>query len=86
MCCDIHEPGFGYLFTECGGREVIVLDSKLNDTTYKSQPLTLGLLNPVWNFTELNELILAKCNNTYKVGDEYKSGEYMIWLDLDLPW
>jgi len=35
FCCDIHEPGFGYLFTDCGGSEVIVHVDKLNDTTYR---------------------------------------------------
>ena len=36
FCCDIHEPGYGYLFTDCGGNEVIVLNEKLSDTTYKN--------------------------------------------------
>lgn len=36
FCCDIHEQGYGYLFTDCGGSEVIILPEKLNDTTYKN--------------------------------------------------
>jgi hypothetical protein len=45
------------------------------------------LSQAVWNFTELNELILSKCNNTYKVIDEYMlSGAYELWMTLDLPW
>ena len=46
-----------------------------------------GFANPLWNFTELQQLILAKCNNTYKVLDEYMlSGEFDVWMTLDLPW
>lgn len=41
----------------------------------------------VWNFTELQDLINAKCNNTYKVLDEYMaSGGFDIFADLSLPW
>ena len=36
-CCDIHEPGFGYLFTDCGGGSVFIRQDKLNDTTYLNQ-------------------------------------------------
>jgi len=29
FCCDIYEPGYGYLFTDCGGSEMIVLNERL---------------------------------------------------------
>jgi hypothetical protein len=37
ICCDVFEPGYGYLFTDCGGEKVVVLDSKLNDTYVKNE-------------------------------------------------
>ncbi|CDW89739.1 UNKNOWN [Stylonychia lemnae] len=87
FCCDIYEPGYGYLFTDCGGSEMIVLNDRLNDNLYKDQQKVLGFTYPLWNFTELQALINAKCNNTYKVVDEYAwGGEYQIWMTLNLPW
>lgn len=35
VCCDFYEPGFGYLFTQCGGFNVMVLKDKI--TTYIAQ-------------------------------------------------
>lgn len=29
FCCDVFEPGYGYLFTDCGGSEMVVLNSQL---------------------------------------------------------
>ena len=44
-CCDVFEPGTGYLFTDCGGIEVFILREKLNSSVsldYKSQAPVLG--------------------------------------------
>ena len=53
FCCDIYEPGYGYLFTDCGGSEMIVLNDRLQDNFYKNDPKVLGFTYPLWNFTEL---------------------------------
>ena len=31
ICCDFYERGFGYLFTSCGGSEVIIFKEKISD-------------------------------------------------------
>lgn len=31
-CCDVFEPGFGYVFTDCGGVEVMVHRDMINST------------------------------------------------------
>ncbi len=31
-CCDYFEPGFGYLFTDCGGKQVFLQKEKINST------------------------------------------------------
>jgi hypothetical protein len=32
FCCDFFEPGFGYLFTDCGSKNVFIQKSKINST------------------------------------------------------
>lgn len=97
VCCDYYEPGFGYLFTNCGGTDIVIDNKKLNGTKaqdFKSQaPMSGFVANAsqtnasIWNFTELGELIQAKCNGTYQALTEYQlSGGYEWWLELDLPW
>jgi hypothetical protein len=34
FCCDVFEPGYGYLFTDCGGSEMIVLNDKFSEGNY----------------------------------------------------
>lgn len=75
FCCDIYEPGYGYLFTECGGQEVVVLSEKYTtDLPIRSMQKVMGYTYPLWNYTQLEDLVNAHCNNTYKVGDEYMMG------------
>lgn len=90
-CCDVFEPGFGYLFTDCGGYEVYPFKEKINSTmsmSFRSQQPSLGIHTPLWDFNELKNILDAKCNNTYyKIVDEYAmSGEFDVWLLNDIPW
>ena len=90
ICCDYYESGFGYLFTNCGGKQVVILNEKLKGE--QSQQLlaanaSMGFANPLWNFTELDDLVAGNCARNYKVVDEFKLGNnYDVWLSLDLPW
>jgi hypothetical protein len=34
----------------------------------------MGMVQPVWNFTELQELLNAKCQNTFMALEELKAG------------
>eukprot|EP00347_Sterkiella_histriomuscorum_P012390 403368760 len=88
FCCDIYEPGYGYLFTDCGGSEMIVLNDKfLGGQQYSSLNKVMGFTNPLWNYTQLQAQINSTCNNTYKVVDEYGwGGQYQVWLTLNIPW
>jgi hypothetical protein len=90
VCCDYYESGFGYLFTNCGGRQVIIDNDKLNSSLsmqYRNGPAVLGFPNPLWNFTELDALVSSHCNMTYLAVDEYMQGNsYDVFLSLDLPW
>ena len=64
FCCDYFEPGFGYLFTDCGGKEVFLQKEKINSTMSQdllSQNASMGLAQPLWNFTELQDLLKASC-------------------------
>lgn len=43
-CCDVYEPGSGYMFTDCGGMEVFINRDKLQDAMsleFRNQPLNL---------------------------------------------
>lgn len=97
VCCDYYEPGFGYLFTNCGGTDIVIDNAKLNSTKaeeFKNKEQLSGFVvnasstnASIWNFTELGELIQAKCDGTYKALTEYQlSGDYELWMELDLPW
>jgi hypothetical protein len=47
----------------------------------------MGFAQPVWNFTELQELLSANCQNTFMVLEELKAGnQYDVWIDLNMPW
>ncbi len=87
----MYEPGFGYLFTDCGGYEVYPIKEKINSTlslSYRQQGPSLGITTPLWNFNELKDIMDAKCNNTYyKIVDEYiMAGEFDVWLSAEIPW
>ena len=90
MCCDYYEPGYGYVFTSCGGGRVVILNDRINSTKSEQVKTTgqlEGLQQAVWNFTELQQLVLNHCNNTYLPIDEYSlSGAFEMWLMGDFPW
>jgi len=99
LYCDYYEPGYGYLFTSFGGKEVIVLNDRKNttlDEQYRNEAKSAiidgtassnGLHSSIWNFTELEMMIKAKCNGTYFAVGEYQlDGMYEWWIELDFPW
>jgi len=60
FCCDIFEPGTGYLFTDCGGHEAIVLTNKLlNDTSFRNMQLPVNYVPSIWDFSDLTKLLDA---------------------------
>ena len=78
ICCDFYEPGFGYLFTDCGGSQVVIANEKKQSAKsqeYQAMTISSGLVGgaerQVWNWTELELLVKGKCNNTYIALDEY---------------
>lgn len=75
FCCDYYEPGFGYLFTNCGGSDVVIVNAKKDSaraTEIRDQGVMLSQKDQnIWNFAELGELVRAKCNNQYLTMDEY---------------
>lgn len=35
-CCDVFEQGFGYLFTDCGGKQVTIVKEKIGTNSSKA--------------------------------------------------
>ena len=89
-CCDYYETGVGYMFTNCGGRQVVILNYKINSTMSQqviATNQTSNIMSPLWDFNQLQSLIASKCNNTYMaVGEFMLDGGYELWITMDLPW
>lgn len=47
----------------------------------------MGLAHPLWNFTELQSMLDAKCENTLMpLSELFIGNDFDVYLSLNLPW